>query len=139
MENVIRFFPQNFTLTIQANTVSLLRASRPWNSRMIIEALFSYFILFSIALSYFYNFVVHVFLGEMTAHCNPGWASQVLVSRLSAFSRSAETSTCVRLPWWRTRSSCLARQARMPGKRLWFTTLRQEKRESSSIPIYGSP
>jgi hypothetical protein len=40
---------------------------------MLIEAIFSYFILFSIALSYLYNFVLHVFFGEMTARFI-GWA-----------------------------------------------------------------
>ena len=34
---------------------------------MIVEALFSYFLLFSIAIANFYNFVLHVFFGKMTA------------------------------------------------------------------------
>src|SRR5262249_36213748 len=72
MENVIRFVAGNFTLTLLvlglvASVVSLLRTSRPWTTSMLIEAIFSYFILFSIALSYLYNFVLHVFFGEMTA------------------------------------------------------------------------
>jgi hypothetical protein len=32
-----------------------------------VEALFSYFLLFSIGFANFYNFVLHVFFGEMTA------------------------------------------------------------------------
>ena len=40
---------------------------------VVIEALFSYFLLFSIAVSYFYNFVFHVFFGEMAA-AFIGWA-----------------------------------------------------------------
>jgi hypothetical protein len=34
---------------------------------VIVEALFSYFLLFSIAIANFYNFVLHVFFGKMTA------------------------------------------------------------------------
>ena len=40
---------------------------------MIVEALFSYFLLFSIAIANFYNFVLHVFFGKMTA-AFIGWA-----------------------------------------------------------------
>lgn len=72
MDDLIRFLMQNFTLTLLvlgllALSVSLLRAPRPWTSRGLVEALFSYFLLFSIGLSYVYNFVAHVFNGEMVA------------------------------------------------------------------------
>ena len=78
METVIRFVVGNFTLTLLvlglvASVVSLLRTSRPWTPSMLIEAIFSYFILFSIALSYLYNFVLHVLFGEMAARFI-GWA-----------------------------------------------------------------
>jgi hypothetical protein len=78
MEGVIRFLLQNFTLTLLvlglvASAASLLRMPRRLTSRVLVEALFSYFILFSIALSYLYNFVVHVFFGEMAARFI-GWA-----------------------------------------------------------------
>ncbi len=78
MENVIRFLLENFTLTLLvlglvASAISLLRTSRPWTASVVTEAIFSYFILFSIAFSYLYNFVLHVFFGEMTAHFI-GWA-----------------------------------------------------------------
>ena len=33
----------------------------------MVEALFSYFLLFSIGVSFFYNFVMHTFFGEMSA------------------------------------------------------------------------
>jgi len=57
MEGVIRFVLQNFTLTLLvlglvASAASLLRMPRRLTSRVLVEALFSYFILFSIALSY---------------------------------------------------------------------------------------
>jgi hypothetical protein len=40
---------------------------------VVVEALFSYFLLFSIGASFFYNFVMHTFFGEMSARFI-GWA-----------------------------------------------------------------
>ena len=34
---------------------------------MVVEELFAYFLLFSVGISFFYNFVFHVFFGEMAA------------------------------------------------------------------------
>jgi uncharacterized protein DUF6790 len=78
MASAIRFLLENFTLTLLglglvASAVSLLRTTHPWTAGVVVEATFSYFILCSIALSYLYNFVVHVFFGEMAAHFI-GWA-----------------------------------------------------------------
>jgi hypothetical protein len=78
MENLIRFLLENFTLTLFvlgliAGAASLLRKPRPLTSPVLVEAVFSYFILCSIALSYLYNFVAHVFYGEAVAHFI-GWA-----------------------------------------------------------------
>ena len=78
MSNLLQFALENFTLTLLAlglvtSAVSLWRTPRPWTVPVVVEAIFSYFLLFSIALSYFYNFVVHVFFGEMVAHFI-GWA-----------------------------------------------------------------
>jgi len=72
MESMIRFVAGNFTLDLLvlglvASVISLLRTPRPWTRSQLTEAIFSYFILFSIALSYLYNFVLHVFFSEMTA------------------------------------------------------------------------
>ena len=78
MANLTRFVLENFTLTLLAlgfvvSAISLGRTPRPWRASVAVEAVFSYFILFSIAFSYFYNFVLHVFFGEMTARFI-GWA-----------------------------------------------------------------
>jgi len=72
MGDVIHFLLSNFTLTllvlgILVSAVSLLRTPRPLTAHALVEALFSYFILFSIAINYFYNFVEHVFFSEATA------------------------------------------------------------------------
>jgi hypothetical protein len=77
MAGVIAFVLGNFTLTffvlgLIASGIAL--AFKPqWTYSIVVEALFSYFLLFSIAISYFYNFVFHVFFGEMAAKFI-GWA-----------------------------------------------------------------
>ena len=77
MADVVRFALSNFTLTflvigLMASIISLLRAQKPLTAPVVIEALFSYFLLFSIGFSYLYNFVVHTFFGAMAARMI-GW------------------------------------------------------------------
>lgn len=78
MAAMIRYVLQNFTLVllvlgIVAAWIALARLPRPWPRRAIVDALLSYFLLCSIAIGYFYNFVIHVFFGEMAARFI-GWA-----------------------------------------------------------------
>lgn len=78
MSSLIAFVLGNFTLTffvlgLIASGIALLCKPRPWSRTVIVEALFSYFLLFSIGISFFYNFVFHVFFGEMAASFI-GWA-----------------------------------------------------------------
>ncbi len=78
MDTIIRTLLENITLTLlilglMASGMSLLFKSRPLTAHDMIEAILAYFILFSIGLGYFYNFVMHVFFGEMVAHFI-GWA-----------------------------------------------------------------
>jgi len=78
MDGAIRFILGNFTLTflvigLAATIASLLRAKKPRTAPVLIEALFFYFLLFSIGFSFLYNFVLHTFFGEMTARVI-GWA-----------------------------------------------------------------
>ncbi len=77
MADIIRFALQNFTLTflaigLVASIIALSRAPRPLTAPVVIEALFRYFLLFSIGFSFLYNFVVHTFFGEMAARII-GW------------------------------------------------------------------
>src|SRR5262245_18185281 len=71
MKNAIAFVLGNFTLTyfvlgLLASAIALWRATE--RSRdAIVKALFSYFLLFSIGFANFYNFILHVFFGEMSA------------------------------------------------------------------------
>ncbi len=78
MAGVIHFAFRNFTLTLFlvgliASLIALARAPRPLSSAAIIEAMFSYFLLFSIGVSFFYNFVIHTFFGAIAARFI-GWA-----------------------------------------------------------------
>jgi hypothetical protein len=79
MANIIRFVLGNFTLTflvigLIASGVALLRKPKPLTTPVVVEALFAYFLLFSIGFSLLYNFVLHSFLGQMTAGFI-GWAN----------------------------------------------------------------
>ena len=79
MANMIRFVLGNFTLTflvigLIASGMALLRKPKPLTTPVVVEALFSYFLLFSIGFSLFYNFVLHSFLSQMTAGFI-GWAN----------------------------------------------------------------
>ncbi|MBA1155331.1 DUF6790 family protein [Microvirga mediterraneensis] len=72
MEQAIRFLLSNFTLTLfvvglMASLIALLRRPRPWDRGTIVEALLSWFLFFSLGVSFFYNFVMHVFFSEMAA------------------------------------------------------------------------
>ena len=78
MANLIRVLLENFTLTLfvlglLGAAVSLLWKPRPLTVPVLVEAVFSWFILCSIAISYLYNFVAHVFFGEAVARFI-GWA-----------------------------------------------------------------
>ncbi|RIK98888.1 MAG: hypothetical protein DCC74_03650 [Proteobacteria bacterium] len=78
METVIRFALSNFTLTfviigLIASLIALINAPKPLTAPVVVEALLSYFMLFSIGVSFFYNFVMHSFFGEMAASFI-GWA-----------------------------------------------------------------
>src|SRR5215831_5885019 len=72
MQDVIAFILGNFTLTffvlgLLASAIALWRARPPRTFAVIVEALFSYFVLFSIGFSSLYNFVFHVFFGKLAA------------------------------------------------------------------------
>jgi hypothetical protein len=72
MEQVIRFLLSNFTLTffvagLVASLVALLRRPRPWSGTIVVETLLSWFLFFSLGVSFLYNFVMHVFFSEVAA------------------------------------------------------------------------
>jgi hypothetical protein len=72
MATVIRILMENFTLTflvlgLGAAGISLWRKPRPLTASVVVEEVFAYFLLCSVGVSFFYNFVVHVFFGDMAA------------------------------------------------------------------------
>jgi hypothetical protein len=74
----IKFLMINFTLTLfilglVASGLRLLRTPKPASPSAVTGALLDYFILFSIGISFLYNFVVHSVFGEYSAHII-GWA-----------------------------------------------------------------
>jgi len=69
---MIGFLLSNFTLTLlvlglAAALVAIAAGPKPVTQEPAADALFAYFLLFSIGISYFYNFVMHVFFGDMAA------------------------------------------------------------------------
>lgn len=76
---MIAFILGNFTLTflvigLAAAGISLLRRPRPWTRAMTLEAVLAWFLFFSIGVSFTYNFVFHVFFGDLAASYI-GWAN----------------------------------------------------------------
>jgi len=72
MSKLIQFVMENFTLSflvlgLLASGIALLGKPRPRTGATVVEALFSYFLLFSIGCSFFYNFIMHSFFGETAA------------------------------------------------------------------------
>jgi hypothetical protein len=72
MDTVIGFLLSNFTLTLLvlgfiAAFVGMAAGPRPVTQERAADALLGHFLLFSIGISYFYNFVMHVFFGDMAA------------------------------------------------------------------------
>ncbi len=72
MKDVIIFALSNFPLTflvigLIAAFLSLAFARAPMSSDRVREKVFAFFLLFPIGFSFFYNFVMHVFFGAMSA------------------------------------------------------------------------
>lgn len=78
MDSLIAFALSNFTLTafilgLIAAGLAIALAPGGVTAAKVEEELLAYFILFSVALSFLYNFVAHVFFGELAASFI-GWA-----------------------------------------------------------------
>ena len=78
VQDALRFALSNFTLTflvlgLMAAGIALLRAPKPLTRPVVSEALLSYFVLFSVGVSFFYNFLAHTVFGAMSARFI-GWA-----------------------------------------------------------------
>ncbi len=62
-----------FVLGLVAAALSVARHARPRRAPVVVDALLRWYLFFSIGVSMFYNFVMHVFFGEMAARFI-GWA-----------------------------------------------------------------
>ena len=72
MADFIKFILSNSTLTFFViggvfSFFAIFLTPKPIHKRQVVEALFSYFLLFSIGISFFYNFAMHVFLADIAA------------------------------------------------------------------------
>ncbi|MGQ3888405.1 DUF6790 family protein [Legionella sp. CNM-1927-20] len=72
MQEIITYLLTNFTLTLFILSlifalVSLFMKRGQLNKARVIKIIFSHFLLFNIGFSFLYNFVMHVFFGEMVA------------------------------------------------------------------------
>lgn len=79
MAELIRFALSNFTLTflvvgLVAAAVALARRPKPLPEGAVAEELLAWFLVFPIGVSFLYNFVMHVFFGDMAA-AFIGWAN----------------------------------------------------------------
>lgn len=78
LDSIIRAVLSNFTATffaigLVAAALSVTRHAPPRRAPVVVEALLRWYLFFSIGVSMFYNFVMHVFFGEMAARFI-GWA-----------------------------------------------------------------
>ena len=74
----IKFVLSNFFLSflilgLIVAAMAIARAERPLDGGTVVEKLLSWYVFFSIGLSFFYNFVMHVFFGRVAA-AFIGWA-----------------------------------------------------------------
>jgi hypothetical protein len=91
MALLIEFVLGNFTLTflvvgVIAALVAVALKPGGFTFANVAEELLAYFILFSVAISFFYNFVFHVFFGELAASYI-GWADSPFQAEVGYASR----------------------------------------------------
>jgi hypothetical protein len=79
MRTLITFILGNFTLTflvigLVVSVIVLMRAAKPLNGPVVTEALFKWFLFFSIGISSIYNGIFHIFFGDLAASYI-GWSN----------------------------------------------------------------
>jgi len=72
IDSFVTFILSNFTLSfliigLLFSIVAIARAPDPISGAVIVEKLLSWYLFFAIGISYFYNFVAHVFFGREAA------------------------------------------------------------------------
>ena len=97
MHQVIAFVLGNFTLTffvigLIVAAAFLLRRPRPLTRAVILDEVLAWFLFFSIGVSLFYNFVFHVFFGDLSEALHRHWASPQATRTQSADPMAANFS-----------------------------------------------
>jgi hypothetical protein len=75
---IIAFILSNFTLTFFVlglifSGIAIARVPKPVDTAVIVEKLLSWYVFFSVGVSYLYNAIFHIFFGKMAAEFI-GWA-----------------------------------------------------------------
>ena len=78
IRETIRFLMSNYSLSffllgLVVSLVAIARSRTSIDSPLVVEKLLSWYVFFSIGIDNFYNFVMHVFFGQMSA-AFIGWA-----------------------------------------------------------------
>ncbi|MDB5413730.1 MAG: hypothetical protein JWR10_2065 [Rubritepida sp.] len=62
-----------FVIGLVVSAVAIARARKPVGTALVVEKLLAWHVFFAVGVAYFYNFVMHVFFGGMSA-AFIGWA-----------------------------------------------------------------
>jgi hypothetical protein len=116
---LIAFALGNFTLTffilgLIAAAIAVARKPDGFTRANVAEELLAYFILFSIGFSYFYNFVFHVFFGELAASYI-GWADSPFQAEVGYASLGFAA-----IGFLAFKSSCMVRVAAILGPSMFL-------------------
>jgi uncharacterized protein DUF6790 len=71
---VANYFFSFLIIGVVAGVLSLINKSKPLRADVVAEALFSYYLLFTIGINNLVNFIFHVFAGDLAAEFI-GWAN----------------------------------------------------------------
>jgi hypothetical protein len=71
---VANYFFSFLIIGLAAGVLSLINKPKPLRADVVAEALFSYYLLFTIGINNLVNFVFHVFVGDLAAEFI-GWAN----------------------------------------------------------------
>ena len=102
---VANYFFSFLIIGLAAGLLSLVNKPKPLRADVVAEALFSYYLLFTIGINNLVNFVFHVFVGDLAAEFI-GWVresgrgycrSDCIQSKLAVSICNAHTAFCVRL------------------------------------------
>src|SRR5262249_45636110 len=150
MRDAVAFILGNFTLTffvlgLLASAIALWQARQPRTAAVVVEALFSYFLLFSIGVSSLYNFVLPSSSGSWRRPLSDGktvpssWRSALRAWALPCWDcwRSGEASICDWRPLSDRPASCGARPAATSPRTILLPAMAASFFQRCLVPIFG--